>query len=129
MWADKFFYTARGQVIQGPVPAQDHVVWWDADPLREILSKGAISKWRGATLATIQGAVQHVADIAGDWREEVVTFIDGELRIYSTSIPAVDRRVSLMQDPLYRNDVTHRSMGYPHVPMTSYYLGALNTQR
>jgi rhamnogalacturonan endolyase len=29
-----------------------------------------------------------------------------------------------MQDPLYRNDVTHRSMGYPHVPMTSYYLGA-----
>lgn len=28
-----------------------------------------------------------------------------------------------MQDPLYRNDVTHRSMGYPHVPMPSYYLG------
>ena len=28
-----------------------------------------------------------------------------------------------MQDPIYRNDVTHRSMGYPHVPMTSYYLG------
>lgn len=36
---------------------------------------------------------------------------------------ATDRRVCLMQDPLYRNDVTHRSMGYPHVPMTSYYLG------
>ena len=34
-----------------------------------------------------------------------------------------DRRVCLMQDPLYRNDVTHRSMGYPHVPMTSYFLG------
>jgi len=28
-----------------------------------------------------------------------------------------------MQDPLYRNDVTHRTMGYPHYPMTSYYLG------
>ena len=28
-----------------------------------------------------------------------------------------------MQDPIYRNDVTHRSMGYPHVPMTSYFLG------
>jgi len=33
------------------------------------------------------------------------------LRIYSTTIPAVDRRVCLMQDALYRNDVTHRSMG------------------
>ena len=98
-------------------------MWWDADPLREILSKGVISKWQGATLGAIQGGVQHVADIAGDWREEIVAVLDGELRIYSTSIPAADRRVSLMQDPLYRNDVTHRSMGYPHVPMTSYYLG------
>jgi hypothetical protein len=32
-------------------------------------------------------------------------------------------RVTLMQDRLYRNDVTHRSIGHPHVPMTSYYLG------
>ena len=68
--------------------------------------------------------MHHVADIAGDWREEIVTFVNGELRIYSTSTPAMDRRVMLMQDRLYRNDVTHRSMGYPHVPMTSYFLGA-----
>jgi rhamnogalacturonan endolyase len=59
----------------------------------------------------------------GDWREEIVTFSNGELHIYSTPIPAKDRRVTLMQDRLYRNDVTHRSMGYPHVPMTSYFLG------
>lgn len=64
-----------------------------------------------------------MADLFGDWREEIVTFSKGELRIYSTTVPATDRRVTLMQDPLYRNDVTHRSMGYPHVPMTSYFLG------
>ena len=29
-----------------------------------------------------------------------------------------------MQDAIYRHDVTHRSMGYPHVPMTSYFLDA-----
>ena len=98
-------------------------MWWDADPLRETHSRGTIAKWKGATLGATQGSVQHVADILGDWREEIVTFVDGELRIYSTSIPAADRRVCLMQDPIYRNDVTHRSMGYPHVPMTSYYLG------
>ena len=56
-------------------------------------AKGVISKWQGATLGAIEGRVQHVADIAGDWREEIVTFIDGELRIYSTTIPAADRRV------------------------------------
>ncbi len=71
----------------------------------------------------IPGSVQQIADILGDWREEIVTYTSGELRIYSTVIPAADRRVCLMQDPLYRNDVTHRSMGYAHYPMTSYYLG------
>lgn len=129
VWADKFFYTAKGQPITDPVPPQSEVVWWDADPLREIHSRGVISKWKGATLGATHGAVQHVADIVGDWREEIVTFAEGELRIYVTSIPAVDRRVCLMQDRLYRNDVTHRSMGYPHVPMTSYYIGAATRSR
>ena len=122
-WGDKFFYTSKGASIEGAVPPQDELVWWDADALRETHSRGTIAKWKGATLGLTQGSVQHVADILGDWREEIVTFIDGELRIYSTSIPAADRRVCMMQDSLYRNDVTHRSMGYPHVPMTSYYLG------
>ncbi len=124
VWGDKFYYTATGRRIPGPVPPQDELVWWDADLLRELHSRGTISKWRGPQLGKTQGSVQQIADIAGDWREEIVTFSNGELRIYSTTIPAVDRRVTLMQDPLYRNDVTHRSMGYPHVPMTSYYPGA-----
>ena len=124
VWGDKFFYTAKGEAIPGAVPPQNELMWWDADPLREVHSQGMISKWKGAELGKTQGSVQHVADIVGDWREEIVTFTGGELRIYSTTIPAADRRVSLMQDRLYRNDVTHRSMGYPHVPMPSYYLGA-----
>jgi len=124
VWADKYFFTAKGEIIPGPVPPQNELVWWDADPLRELLSRGVVSKWQGPEVGKVQGFTQQVADILGDWREEIVTFSDGELRIYSTTIPAADRRVTLMQDPVYRHDVTHRSMGYPHVPMTSYYLGA-----
>ena len=127
-WGDKFFFSSQGRIIGGPVPPQNELVWWDADLLREIHAGGAVSKWKGATLAKTQGSVQLVADILGDWREEIVTNAGGELRIYSTAIPATDRRVTLMQDPLYRNDVTHRSMGYPHVPMTSYYLGQENAR-
>ena len=124
VWGDKYFFTSKGQRIDGPVPPQNEAVWWDGDLLRELHSRGAISKWRGPELRRTTGSVQQVADLLGDWREEIVTYADGELRIYSTTIPATDRRTTLMQDPLYRNDVTHRSMGYPHVPMTSYYLGA-----
>ncbi len=43
-----------------------------------------------------------------------------ELRIYTTTIPAADRRVCLMQDPIYRADVVSAAMGYFQVPMTSY---------
>ncbi len=127
LWGDRFFYTAGGQALDGPPPPQNELVWWDADPLRELHSRGRVAKWKGAELASTEGSVQHVADVLGDWREEIVTFADGALRIYATPIAATDRRVCLMQDPLYRNDVTHRSMGYPHVPMPSYYLGTAVT--
>ncbi|WP_204430064.1 hypothetical protein, partial [Bacteroides gallinaceum] len=46
-----------------------------------------------------------------------------EIRIYTTNIPARDRRVTLMQDPVYRSYIAHRSMGYPQSPVPSYYLG------
>ena len=33
-------------------------------------------------------AFEQVADVLGDWREEIITSVPGELRIYSTTIPA-----------------------------------------
>jgi rhamnogalacturonan endolyase len=120
---ERHYYTAQGKIIDGEAPPQDYLAWWDSDLLREICSRGSISKWNGDLLTETSRDVQMIADILGDWREEIVVYVEGELRIYSTVIPAADRRICLMQDPLYRNDVTHRSMGYPHYPMTSYYLG------
>jgi rhamnogalacturonan endolyase len=52
----------------------------------------------------------------GDWREEVITATHGELRIYTTNIPATTRRVCLMQDHLYRLDVAVQAMGYFYPP-------------
>lgn len=84
-----------------------------------------INLYKGKVLdgGPIQGSVVMVADIKGDWREEIITSVPGEIRIYSTPIPAVDRRVCLMQDPLYRNYIISRSMGYDQPAMVSYYLG------
>jgi rhamnogalacturonan endolyase len=126
----RFYYSSQGKRIAGQVPPQGLMAWWDADLLREFVGGRGPAKWNGAGLtpiegAAIQGSVCQVADIAGDWREELVTATGSELRIYSTIIPAADRRVCLMQDPLYRHDVCHHTMGYTdrHYPMTSYYLG------
>ncbi|WP_206082222.1 silent information regulator protein Sir2 [Maribellus sediminis] len=133
---DKYMLSASGEYLARNlgVPQCTNWIFWDADKLRESIegsgfgrrsSRGlSIVKYPTDTLTTqIQGAIMMMADIYGDWREELVTVLPGELRIYSTTIPAIDRRTCLMQDPLYRSDVVHRSMGYFQPPVTSYYLG------
>jgi len=97
------------------------VVYWDADVQRELLRKGRIADYGGAAMPPrIEGAVVAVADILGDWREEIITTLPGEMRIYTTTIPAADRRPCLMTDPIYRMDVVVAAMGYYQSPMTSY---------
>lgn len=64
-----------------------------------------------------------IGDIVGDWREEILTVVGNEIRIYTTAIPARDRRITLVQDLLNRIDVGLRVEGYPHSPMTSFYPG------
>ncbi len=142
---DQYLLTCNGQYIRRneDIPSCNGWVWWDSDLLREVMHhpytreermerrrKGLpigqhIVKWGDKTTVTegIIGSLQLVADLYGDWREEIVTALPGELRIYTTGIPATDRRITLMQDALYRSYVAHRSMGYPQEPVPSYYLG------
>ena len=137
----KYLLSAKGKLLatDNDVPGCRNWIFWDADKLREsIVSPGyensmwdrfdvnklSIVKYKGATLETkIEGSVIMMADLQGDWREELITILPGEFRIYSTTIPATDRRVCLMQDPFYRAEIAHRSMGYEQSPVTSYYLG------
>ena len=139
---DKYLLTADGQrlnVNKEDIPGCRNWIWWDADLLRETFKgddnrwgagsssdgrKLDIWKWKGEVLADgIEGDIVLIADMDGDWREEVVTALDGELRVYRTNIPSHDRRITLMQDALYRSYIAHRSMGYPQAPVPSFYLG------
>lgn len=136
---DKYLLTSKGEeLFPDEIPDCRNWVWWDADLLRETFRGDdnrwganslatrpqSVVKWQGAPLTEgIDGPILMIADITGDWREEIITAMPGELRIYQTDIPAEDRRVTLMQDPLYRSYVLHRSMGYPQAPVPSYYLG------
>ncbi len=130
----KYMRTARGEEFgdDEDFPGCRNWIWWDADLLREPINGGgwrrdrnlSIVKYAGETLTEdIEGRLMLMADLFGDWREELMTVDKGEIRIYSTTIPAKDRRVSLIQDPLYRNHVAHRSMGYEQSPVPSFYLG------
>ncbi|MCS7266107.1 MAG: hypothetical protein NZ805_14900 [Armatimonadetes bacterium] len=59
----------------------------------------------------------------GDWREEFITYADGEIRIYTTTILTRYRFRTLMHDPLYRLDVAGQTGGRIKLPHVSFYLG------
>ncbi len=94
--------------------------WWDADLQREIIRGRALDYEGGPVSEALEGSVVLVADVLGDWREEVLTTVKGELRIYTTPVPAMDRRVCLMQDEAYRMRTTMNAMGYYQTPTLSY---------
>ncbi|HEY7174754.1 MAG TPA: rhamnogalacturonan lyase, partial [Micromonosporaceae bacterium] len=129
----------HGQRISAAPPSANFAVWWDADPLREILDSNWIGKWNWTTsaldrLLTATGAVSNngtkstpvlSADLFGDWREEVIwRATDNEsLRIYTTIIPATTRLYTLMHDPQYRVAIAWQNVGYNQPPHPSFFLG------
>jgi hypothetical protein len=115
----RWLFSAKGELLStkdmgGLAP---RAAYWDASLQRALLIKGQLSKFGGGELAPrIEGEIVAVADILGDWREEIITSLPGELRIYSTTLPAADRRPCLMQDPIYRLDVVGGAQGYYQIP-------------
>ncbi|MCU1236588.1 MAG: repeat protein, partial [Candidatus Solibacter sp.] len=132
-------FNGKGETI-GPAPrTTNFAVWWDADPLRELLDDNWIAKWDWLTgtmkrLLTADGCVSNngskstpalSADLFGDWREEVMwrTADNRFLRIYSTTIPATNRIYTLMHDPQYRLAVAWQNVGYNQPPHPSFFIG------
>jgi rhamnogalacturonan endolyase len=120
---DKYFlYTAQGKRLSdknlwGLSP---RAVWWDADEQKELCHKGQVIEYHGDQKQAIEGDILIVADLLGDWREEIVTSLPGELRIYSTNLVTEARKVCLMQNHLYRMAVATAGMGYYNAPQVGF---------
>ena len=118
----RWLWTANGKLIgktdMGGLSPR--TAYWDGDLQREIIRGSRIYSYPESVHQTdVEGRLISVADVLGDWREELIISHPGEIRIYTTTMPPEDRRVCLMQDPLYRMDVAIQAMGYTQMPMTS----------
>jgi rhamnogalacturonan endolyase len=124
--APRWLYSAQGELLaQGDQvpPFGLAAAYWDGDPQREIIRGGQVRDYQGGVHFTgVSGTVMAVADLTGDWREEIVTALPGELRFYQTTVPAVWREVTLWADPIYRLDVAGVSSGYSGIPSTRFCL-------
>ena len=94
-------------------------VWWDDDPQKELLVGRRLFKYPDQTIMEIEGRALAIADLFGDWREEIVSALPGELRIYSSTRASGWRRPWLMGDRQYRLGVVAGSMGYYREPQLS----------
>lgn len=126
-----------GEIIASNKPSScNFTIYWDADSLVELLDHTSISKWNWKTgttdlLMKADGVVSNngtkgnpclSGDILGDWREEIIWASEDqkELRIYVTTLPAVDKRVTLMNDRQYRLAIAWQNVAYNQPPHTSY---------
>lgn len=126
-----------GEIISNRKPDScNFTIYWDADPLAELLDHVSISKWNWNAESTdlllkAEGVVCNngtkgnpclSGDILGDWREEVIWPSEDqtELRIYSTTIPAVDRRATWMNDRQYRLAIAWQNVAYNQPPHPSF---------
>ena len=133
-------YSCKGQLISTTHPSSMNFgIWWDADLTRELLDGNKVYKWDylNATSATIftadsctsnngtKATPSVSADLFGDWREEFVLrkTDNTALRIFTTTIPAKNRLITLMHDPQYRVAVAWQNSAYNQPPHPSYYLG------
>lgn len=113
-----WLYAASGQRLSDRSLGElaPKAIYWLDGPTKVYIVGNRIFKYPRQEIGQIEGRIVAIADCLGDWREEVVTALNGEIRIYSTTVPATTRRVCLMQDRLYRTDVAMQTMGYFYPP-------------
>lgn len=124
------------------------LVYWDGDLGRELLDDNQFAKYYADTGYTVRfyddgngyfpGSTNNdskhtpslVADIWGDWREEVIMpvvnsdGVDTALRIFTSTLPTDYRLTTLMHDSQYRMSVAWQNVGYNQPTHTSYYVGS-----
>ncbi|NUO61007.1 MAG: rhamnogalacturonan lyase [Hamadaea sp.] len=136
-------WSARGDHLGRVTPGTNQSIRWAADMTTQLVNGTAttvlqtptIDDWKRGTLLTATGTLANnytkgnpglVADILGDWREELVvrTADSGAARIY-LSTEVTDRKLyTLMHDPQYRVEVARQQTGYNQPAYPSFYLGA-----
>ncbi len=125
---------------------ENFFVYWDGDLGRELLDGNKLSKHDIENNTTtriyydrknssfpdvfaVNGTKANpglVADIFGDWREEIVypLYTTPGARIYFSTIPTEYRLTTLMHDSQYRCAVAWQNVAYNQPPHQSYYIGS-----
>jgi rhamnogalacturonan endolyase len=136
-------WTADGEFVGQDVPGTNQSIRWAADMTTQVIvghqtetvEPTRIVDWRRGTLLLADGTLTNnwtkgnpslVADVFGDWREEMLVRTEDStaIRIY-LSTEVTDRKLyTLMHDPQYRAEVARQQTTYNQPSYPSFYLGS-----
>ena len=134
-------YNPKGQRISDDsIPGTNQSIRWAADMTTQILNGSGdqtptIDDWQRGTLLTATGTRTNngtkgnaglIADVFGDWREELLvrTADSSAIRIY-LSTEVTDRKLyTLMHDPQYRAEVARQQTTYNQPSYPGFYLAS-----
>ena len=131
------FNVISGKVAGSTMPSMNFRIYWDGDEYDELLDDITITKYPSSTAlgvgrTAITGQSNNstkatpclMADIFGDWREELIVRnnSDDALNIFSTVTTTSYRVPTLMHDHVYRMGVAWQNVAYNQPPHLGYYL-------
>jgi hypothetical protein len=133
-------WSAAGERLAVQTPGTNQSIRWSGDLTTAIVNGGqgatpTIDSWQDGTLLSAEGTHTNngtkgnpalVADILGDWREElaVPTTDDTALRIYVSTEVTGHKLYTLMHDPQYRAEVARQQTAYNQPTYTGFYLAS-----
>ncbi len=136
-------FTAAGDPLEGLPPSTNMSILWAADlttqhisgTATDVLQTPVIEDWRDGVLLEAVGTLANnwtkgnpslVADVLGDWREELLvrTEDSSALRIYLSTEVTGHKLYTLMQDPQYRVGVAAQQTAYNMPQYTGFYLAS-----
>jgi len=136
----KGIWSADGRLLEGSSPGTNMSIRWAGDLTTQIVNGAqdvtpTIDDWRRGTLLTATGTRTNngtkgtpslVADVLGDWREELLvrTADSSAIRVFTSTEVTDHKLFTLMHDPQYRVGVANQQTTYNQPQYTSFYLGS-----
>lgn len=142
---DGLHRASDGKAITTKQPSINFRAYWNGDLYDEILDGNTMDTWTGngtsrvypkagknfydiansSTCNSTKKTPNLLADILGDWREELILWDSSDasaLNIFTTNVPSDYRVPTLMHDHVYRMGVAWQNTAYNQPPHLGYYL-------
>ncbi|MEV4275040.1 rhamnogalacturonan lyase [Actinoplanes xinjiangensis] len=133
-------HSATGEVLTGTIPGTNASIRWAADLTTQIVNGAqdvtpTIDDWTRGRLLTADGTLTNngtkgnpglVADVLGDWREELLvrTADSSAIRIYLSTEVTGHKLYTLMHDPQYRVEVARQQTTYNQPSYPGFHLAS-----